>query len=92
MTEPIDAIILAGDRKGSRGIAGTSKLLLEIAGKPLLMYVIEALDKVERVRRIVIIGPSDPIRDIVQACGSRLSQSRICSHPRSLRAGAGKIR
>ena len=73
MIEPIDAIILAGDRKGSRDVAGNSKLFLEIAEKPLLMYVIEALDKVERVQRIVIIGPSDPIRDIVLAWGSRLS-------------------
>lgn len=73
MTEPIDAIILAGDRKGSRDVAGKSKLFLEIAEKPLLLYVIEALDNVERVQRIVIIGPGDPIRDIVLAWGDRLN-------------------
>jgi GTP:adenosylcobinamide-phosphate guanylyltransferase len=75
MTGCTDAIILAGDRKGSRDIAGKSKLLLEVGEKPLLAYVIEALDKVERVQRIVIIGPRDLITDIVLACGSRLSQN-----------------
>lgn len=55
-------------------MSGKSKLLLEVGGKPLLMHVVEALDKVERVQRIVIVGPRSIILDILSSCSSRLSQ------------------
>ena len=71
----IDAIVLAGDKKGSRNILGRSKLALEIADKPLLAYVIEALDKVERLRKVVIVGPGALVTGILTECQPGLTHS-----------------
>jgi GTP:adenosylcobinamide-phosphate guanylyltransferase len=61
----IDAIVLAGDKTGSKNFAGKNKMLLEVAGKPLLRYVVDALDRVERIRRIIVVGPADDIHRVL---------------------------
>ena len=39
----VQAVLLAGDRGASRAVRGESKAYLEIAGKPMLVHVLEAL-------------------------------------------------
>ncbi len=65
MIETIDAIALAGDRSGSRSVAGSNKNLLELAGKPLLFHVIEALNDVAEIARIAIVGPAAEISELL---------------------------
>lgn len=65
MDEPVDAIILAGDRTASNNFAGKNKLLLEVNGIPLLMHVLSALDDVQRVDRIFIVGPEREIEALL---------------------------
>jgi len=62
----IDTIILAGDRSASRSVLGKNKLFLQIEGTPLLVYVLKALERVERVGSIHIIGPRDAIEQLLQ--------------------------
>jgi GTP:adenosylcobinamide-phosphate guanylyltransferase len=69
MSELVDAIVLAGDGRGSRAVAGRSKILLPINGKPLLAYVLEALAAVDRIRRVITIGPKRQIEDILSGIG-----------------------
>jgi GTP:adenosylcobinamide-phosphate guanylyltransferase len=71
----IDAIVLAGDRGGSRSITGTNKNFLEIDGEPLLARVILALDGVARIERVAIVGPSQEIRAVLAATRPALSGS-----------------
>lgn len=57
----IDTIILAGDGSASRGVLGKNKLFLEIEDTPLLVYVLKALEEVDRIGTIKIIGPKEGI-------------------------------
>lgn len=66
MTEPIDAIVLAGDRSGSRNFAGGNKNFLELAGKPLLLHVIDALNDVAEIACIAIVGPASAISGLLR--------------------------
>ena len=66
MIETIDAIVLAGDRSGSRNFAGGNKNFLELAGKPLLLHVIGALNDVAEIARIAIVGPATAISELLQ--------------------------
>ncbi len=59
----IDAIVLAGDRKGARLLYGTNKAFLMLKGKPLLSYVLRALDASEEIRSIHIVGPVERVRE-----------------------------
>ncbi len=61
----IDALVLAGDRKGARLLYGGNKAFLMLRGKPLLSYVLSALDRAEEIRSIHIAGPKDRIRKLL---------------------------
>lgn len=55
----IDCVILAGGKMESSLIPHSdapSKGYIEIAGKPMMAYVISAVEKVKRIRRIVLAG------------------------------------
>lgn len=52
------AIIVAGGSGTRFGNPG-GKLLIEVAGKPLITWTLEAFDAAERVSRIVVVCPSD---------------------------------
>jgi GTP:adenosylcobinamide-phosphate guanylyltransferase len=56
---PIDAIILAGTHQNaSRLIDGRNKAFLEINGRILVQYVIDALLKAEHIDQIFVVGPA----------------------------------
>ncbi len=52
------AIIVAGGSGTRFGNPG-GKLLIEVAGKPLITWTLEAFDAAERVSRIVVVCPPD---------------------------------
>lgn len=57
----VDAFIMAGGRLEpnhplSTESRGGSKALIEIHGKPMIQWVIDALDEAETIRRIVVVG------------------------------------
>jgi GTP:adenosylcobinamide-phosphate guanylyltransferase len=54
------AILLAGDRRASRAVRGTSKAYLPLAGKPMLVHVLEALLRTPEVDEVFVVG--DPVR------------------------------
>jgi len=58
-------LILAGDRKGARLLYGTNKAFLMLKGRPLVSYVLSALDRSVEVRSIHIVGPVDRIRELL---------------------------
>ena len=53
----IDAIIAAGEKKGSQTIIQQNKAFLPLNGKPLIYYIIKALDQVSMVNSIIVVGP-----------------------------------
>lgn len=62
----LDALVLAGDRKGARLLYGYNKAFLKLRGKPLISYVISALDRAENVRKVFIIGPSERLKELLK--------------------------
>ena len=70
--EPIDAIVLAGDRAASNNFAGMNKLFLKVDGLPLLLHVLSALDDVQRVDRLFVVGPADDIETLLSEGDARL--------------------
>ena len=56
----IQAVLLAGDRGASRRINGESKAFLTLAGRPMLVHVLEALLHTPRVSEVFVVG--DPAR------------------------------
>lgn len=64
---PIDAIVLAGThRDPARLILGQNKAFLDIAGRPLLRHVVDALLAAESIADIYVIGPVGQVRDALQ--------------------------
>ena len=65
MIRAVDTIVLAGDKSASRSVLGKNKLFLEIDKIPLLVYVLNALENVEQIGNIYIIGPKTAIEDLL---------------------------
>ena len=64
-----DAVIMAGaDNKGRLAEVSQAEYeaLILINGKTMLEWVLEGVFQAERVDRIVIVGPCDALRDIIQ--------------------------
>ncbi|MCH6562809.1 MAG: NTP transferase domain-containing protein [Myxococcales bacterium] len=56
----LQAVLVAGDRGHSRAIRGQSKTFVQLAGKPMVVHVIEALLHTPEVSEVYVVG--DPIR------------------------------
>jgi len=56
----VQAILVAGDRGASRAIRGRSKAFVEIAGKPMVVHVLESLLHTPEVSEIYVVG--NPVR------------------------------
>lgn len=53
----LDALILAGDQKDYKPVGPGNKALIELMGKPLISYVIDALKEAKHIGRIFVVGP-----------------------------------
>jgi GTP:adenosylcobinamide-phosphate guanylyltransferase len=56
----VQAVLLAGDRGASRAVRGESKAFLDVAGKPMVVHVLEALIHTPEVSEVYLVG--DPLR------------------------------
>ena len=55
----VQAVLVAGDRGASRAIGGRSKTFAEVAGKPMVVHVIESLVFTPEVREIYVVGHAE---------------------------------
>jgi molybdopterin-guanine dinucleotide biosynthesis protein A len=60
-----DCIVLAGDKGGSRLINGENKAFLLIEGVPVINYVLSALENVDRILNIYVVGPKKRLEDAI---------------------------
>lgn len=58
----LDAIILAGGKEGSIPIQGQNKAFLPFRGRPLVGWVVAALERAETIRSITMVGPCEKSR------------------------------
>lgn len=53
----VDALILAGNRKGYMPVGQGNKALIDLMGRPVIDYVIETLETSRHIDNIYIVGP-----------------------------------
>ena len=59
---PLDAVVLAGTHQNpKRLIAGRNKAFLEVGGKMLIRYVVDALSGAESIGQIFVVGPAEEL-------------------------------
>jgi CTP:molybdopterin cytidylyltransferase MocA len=63
----MDAIILAGEKEGSIPVMGVNKAFLPVKDRPIIEYVIDALDRAEKVSSITVVGPRQDLADKLAA-------------------------
>ena len=91
--QQFDTVLLAGDTGASRMVCNTNKSFLTINGIPLLVYVLRALEKAERVNRICVIGPHERVTRTLQEHHDFLEHTKevtLCAQGESLFANAWK--
>jgi 2-C-methyl-D-erythritol 4-phosphate cytidylyltransferase len=64
----VGAILLCAGR-GERLGADQPKALVPLAGRPLFTWSLEALERCPAVERVVVVGPSRALRDLLAASG-----------------------
>lgn len=62
----VDAIVLAGGEAEPGLSPGLpNKGFLEIAGRPLVGYVVAAVRRAQGIARVAVVGPPDPLRSVL---------------------------
>lgn len=73
------AILVAGDRGASRAVRGTSKAFVEIAGRPMVVHVLEALLHTPEVSEVYLVGNAARLSSAVAEYGClALAAARGC--------------
>ena len=62
-----DVVIAAGNRRASRAVLGTNKIVLPVAGAPVITHVLSAVERAECTDRIFVVGD---VRELEQALAS----------------------
>ena len=60
--EKYDAILLAGEGESSYKVYHQHKAFLEINGKCIISYVLEALQQVESIKDIYVVGAKNKLK------------------------------
>ena len=58
-----DVIIAAGNRRASRAVLGTNKILLPVAGAPVITHVLNAVERARCTDRIFVIGDTAQLEE-----------------------------
>jgi GTP:adenosylcobinamide-phosphate guanylyltransferase len=75
----IQAILVAGDRGASRAVRGKSKAFVEIAGRPMVVHVLEALLHTPEVSEVYLVGNATRLQSVVAEFGClALAAARGC--------------
>lgn len=72
--DSVDAVLMCGEGAASRPVLGESKVFLPVNGKPIFIYVLDALLRASRVRRVFIVGNRQRIESSIQATGQTFSK------------------
>jgi GTP:adenosylcobinamide-phosphate guanylyltransferase len=75
----VQAILLAGDRGAAKAVKGRSKAFIEVAGKPMLVHVLESLLHTPEVGEVFIVGDAIRLEKVVTDYGClQLAARRSC--------------
>ena len=75
----VQAILLAGDRGHARAVKGRSKAFVEVAGRPMIVHVMEALLHTPEISEVYVVGDAIRLEKIIAEYGLLLlAASRSC--------------
>jgi GTP:adenosylcobinamide-phosphate guanylyltransferase len=63
------AVLLAGDRSHSRAVTGRSKAFVEVAGRPMVVHVLDALLGTPEVSDVFVVGDARRLEQCFSATG-----------------------
>jgi len=69
----LDAVLVAGEGESSYKVSHQHKATLKIKGKCIINYVVEALQQVESIERIFIVGLKDKLLGVLEEGGIDLN-------------------
>lgn len=72
--DSVDTLLMCGEGGASRPVLGDSKIYLPINGRPIFLYVLDALLQASRVRRIFIVGDKRRIESAIKASTQTFSK------------------
>lgn len=72
----IDVVIAAGDGRASRKIFKRNKALLDVAGRPIILHIVEVLRSCSQIDKIVAVGPKEMLEEIIGSFGVRIVQQK----------------
>ena len=92
----IQAVLLAGDRGAAKAVRGRSKAFVEVAGRPMVVHVLEALLHTPEVSEVFVTGNAAALERVFTEYGClRLAaarcqgeSARTALHSRSISAEA----
>lgn len=65
----VDAIVTAGDGRAARKVFKKNKAMLDVAGKPIIRYIVEALLACDDIDRVVVVGPRESFLPVIGDLG-----------------------
>ena len=71
-----DVIIAAGNRRASREVLGTNKIMLPVAGAPVITHVLSAVERAACVDRIFVVGDVRQLEPALQSPHSPFQGTR----------------
>jgi GTP:adenosylcobinamide-phosphate guanylyltransferase len=86
----LNAVILAAGCSGDdfrSAFATVHKCLAEVAGRPMIRWVLDAVAGARYVNRIIVVGPEGPLLSLGVQAQAQLVPQDGGSYPESLRAG-----
>lgn len=63
----VDAVLMCGEDPASRPVLGENKISLPVSGRPIFLYVLDALMSASRVRRVFVVGDKPRLEAAIRA-------------------------
>ncbi len=73
----VQAVLLAGDRGASKALRGRSKGFVEVAGRPMVVHVLEALLHTPEVSEVCVVGNARHLERVIAEFGCLALSARV---------------
>lgn len=80
----VDAVLMCGEGTASQPVLGDSKIYLPVNGRPIFLYVLDALMLASRVRCIFVVGDKPRLEAAIRADGVRSKPVTVIAQGRNL--------
>jgi CTP:molybdopterin cytidylyltransferase MocA len=72
----IDVVITAGDGRAARKVFKRNKAMLDVAGRPIILHIVEVLRACSGIDKIVAVGPKEVFEEVIGSFDVRIVQQK----------------